>query len=202
MPTPAMGRPALPELAGAAPLERARFVARQRAAGLRFDQIGALLGVSPQRAGQLLRCYSHDPEIAALKDVGSAIRLHRQGIAALAELVELGLAVAREAASNPDVERREKASIIAAAVGPAHRLVEGSEKVLRRHQIGVIEKERSRFDKDKFLDAIAQSLEKIEQLPPADRPSARQVLREAIHGSNDASPAVDVEAVSLVDSEK
>jgi uncharacterized membrane protein len=76
MPVPALGEPALPELRGAVPIDRARFVARQRAAGLKWDQIGTLLGTSGQRAGQLLKRYGHDPEIQALRDCIAVVLLH------------------------------------------------------------------------------------------------------------------------------
>jgi hypothetical protein len=195
MSIPATGIPALPELRGATPIERARFVARQRAAGLKWEQIGILLGTSGQRAGQMLKRYGHDPEIQGLKDVGSAIRLHRKGIAALAELVDLGLSVAREAAQDPEAEHKEKASIVAAAVQPAYRLVEGSEKFLKRHQIGAMEQVRNQFDKDALLDAIAYSIQRIEQLPLEAQEAAKQALSASIHGKQPERPVVDIEAL-------
>lgn len=63
----------------------------QRAAGLKMDQIGQLMGITAQRAGQLLKRHHHDPECQALNDIGSAIKLQRKGAAALAELVDVGL---------------------------------------------------------------------------------------------------------------
>lgn len=177
------------------PIDRARFVARQRAAGLKWDQIGSLLGTSGQRAGQLLKRYGHDPEIQALRDIGSAIRLHRKGIGALAELVELGLNIAREAAQDPEADHKEKASIVAAAVQPAYRLVEGSEKVLKRHQIGAIEQARAEFDKDAFLEAVAGAIEKIEQLPQEAQAAAKEALSASIHGKQPERPVIDVEVL-------
>ncbi len=195
MPVPPMGNAALPELQGAPALDRARFIARQRAAGLRWEQVGALLGVSGQRAGQLLKRYGHDPEIQALRDIGSAIKLQRKGIAALAELVELGLNVAREASADPNTERKEKASIVAAAVQPAHRLVEGSERVLKRYGIGAIEKPPRAFDHASFLDAVAVAIERIKALPPEAQAAAKEALRDSIHGKPVEREVIDVEAM-------
>ena len=162
---------------------------------MKMEQIGQLLGVSAQRAGQLLNRYAHDQEVQALRDVGSAIRLHRKGVAALAELVDLGLAVAREAAADPDTERKEKAAIVAAAVGPAHRLVEGSERVLKRHQIGAIEQARATFDHHGLLDAVAAAVEKIKALPAEHQEAARQALTASLHRDRAERPVIDVQAL-------
>jgi hypothetical protein len=122
--------------------------------------------------------------------------MHRKGVAALAELVDLGLGIARDAAADPAVDVKEKAAIVAAAVGPAHRLVEGSEKVLKRHQIGAIEQARASFDHTKLLDAVAAAIEKIKQLPPEDQPVAREAMRDAIHGKPQERSVIDVAAIA------
>jgi hypothetical protein len=196
MPSPAIGKPLLPELQNASAIERARFVARQRAAGMKMEQIGQLLGISAQRAGQILKTHEYDPEIQSLRDVGSAIRLHRKGTAALAELVDLGLSIARETSADPAIDGREKASIVAAAVQPAYRLVEGSEKVLKRHQIGAIKQANATFDHHSLLDAVAIAIKRIESLPTELQGPAREAMRHSIHGSKPDQPVIDVEAVA------
>ncbi len=196
MPVPEKGLALLPELQGLPAIERARFVARQRCAGMRMEQIGQLLGVSPQRCGQLVKKYAYDAEIQALRDIGSAVAMHRKGVAALAELVDLGLGIAREAAADPEVERKEKAAIVAAAVGPAHRLVEGSEKVLKRHQVGPTGQAKAVFDHHQLLDSIAIALEKIKTLPSEAQPAAREAMRATIHGTKPESPVIDVAAIA------
>lgn len=195
MPVPPMGEALVQHMRAAAPLDRARFIARQRATGMKWDAIGELLGISAQRAGQLLKRYGYDEEIAALRDVGSAIQLHRKGITALAELVDLGIGIAHEAATDPAVERKEKAAIVAAAVGPAHRLVEAAEKVLKRHQIGAIEQAKATFDHHALLDAVALAVDRINTLPPEAQPVARDAMRAAIHGKGQERPVIDVEAL-------
>jgi hypothetical protein len=113
----------------------------------------------------------------------------------LAELVELGLNIAREAAQDPEAEHKEKASIVAAAVQPAYRLVEGSERVLKRHQIGSIEQARAGFNKDTFLEAVADAIEKIEQLPAGAQAAAKEALSASIHGRQPDRPVIDVEVL-------
>lgn len=162
---------------------------------MKWEQIGGLLGISPQRAGQLLKRYGHDPEIQALRDIGSAIKLHRKGIAALAELVELGLNVAREAAADPTTDRKERASIVAAAVQPAYRLVEGSQRTLKRYGIGASEKPPQPFDHVSFLDSIAVAIERIEGLPPEAQAAAKAALRDSVRGRPMDREVIDVEAL-------
>jgi hypothetical protein len=162
-----------------------------------MDQIGTLLGISAQRAGQLLRKHAHDEQIQALRDIGSAVRLHRKGIAALAQLVELGLSLAREAATDPATSRKEKAGIVAAAVAPAHRLVEGTERVLKRYGIGAEEKPPQRFDSSAFLDSVAVAIEKIESLPLELQQAAKEALRSSIRSQRSEPPAISVEATTV-----
>jgi hypothetical protein len=197
MSAPGIGNSLLPELRNVSPVERARFVARQKAAGLTLDTIGHLLGVSAQRAGQLLKRYGHDPEIQSLRDIGSAIRLHRKGVAALAELVDLGLSCAREAATDPATSRKERAGIVAAAVGPAHRLVEGTERVLKRYGVGAEEKPPQQFDCGAFLDSVAVAIQKIESLPPEAQKAAKEALRSSILAQAPQPPAISVEATTV-----